>query len=123
MDLPPQATSDPPENPAMPALPSTTVIPVKMSTTEVALEPTDEAVLSFLRKRGLGSAALELEKVIRASGGETESSRGRLEMEEAESRAQRTLLSRSTGGGYGYDQDGSAQVPQWGVPDIKLNEI
>ena len=122
MDLPPQATSDPPENPAMPALPSTTVIPVKMSTTEVALEPTDEAVLSFLRKRGLGSAALELEKVIRASGGETESSRGRLEMEEAESRAQRTLLSRSTGGGYGYDQDGSAQVPQWGVPDIKLNE-
>ena len=48
------------------------------------------------------------------------SSRERMEMEEAESRAQRTLLARSTGGGYGYDQDGSAQVPQWGIPDISL---
>ena len=85
------------------------------------VEPTDEAVLSYLRKRGLGSAALELTKIIRASNVEPETRRERMDMEEAESRAQRTLLARSTGGGYGYDQDGSAQVPQWGVPDVNLS--
>jgi WD40 repeat protein len=108
--------------------------------------PTDQAVLNYLRKKGLGSAALELTSILKqqqqsgkeasstpgaASASDVEkevlldddadeqnkSARERLEEEDLISRNQRTILSKSTGGGYGYDRDAAWPVAQWGVPD------
>jgi hypothetical protein len=124
---------------------------------------TDQAVLDYLTKKGMGTAALELtdmlnEKLLAANvesakvsitsntasameidkekektTGKEESAtdadkdkaisstelspKERLEQEDAISRNQRTLLTKSTGGGYGYDRDATWQVVQWGIPD------
>jgi WD40 repeat protein len=43
--------------------------------------------------------------------------REQLEAEEETVRTQRAILSKSTGGGYGYDRDAAAPIAQWGVPD------
>lgn len=99
----------------------------------LASEPTDQAVLEYLRKKGLGSAALELTNLLKdqppqggggtsSEGGDTgqpppKSARERLEEEDLISRNQRSVLSKTTGGGYGYDRDAAWPIAQWGVPD------
>jgi WD40 repeat protein len=113
--------------------------------------PTDQAVLDYLRKKGLGSAALELTNILNdqkktgsqtkhSSPGEGEtddmlmddgaddddpnkSARERLEEEDLISRNQRSLLSKSTGGGYGYDRDAAWPIAQWGVPDTLREDL
>jgi hypothetical protein len=77
----------------------------------------DEAVLDYLRKKGLSSAALELTKLLKGSS--EPSVREKLELDDSEAKSQRTVLARATGGGFGYDLDSSTQLPQWGVPDRK----
>jgi hypothetical protein len=47
----------------------------------------------------------------------TKSIRVRLEEEDELNRAQRSLLTKSTGGGYGYDLDSAWPIVQWGIPD------
>ena len=81
------------------------------------VEPTAEAVLAYLRKKGMGSAVLQLTKILKDEPEGEPYSREQLEMEDAVNRNQRTLLSRTTGGGFGYDADAAATIPQWGVPD------
>ena len=87
---------------------------------------TDAAVLDYLRKKGLGSAVLELTEILekdRADGATAAASkkektaRERLEEEDTISRNQRSLLLKSTGGSYGYDRDAVWPIIQWGVPD------
>jgi hypothetical protein len=110
--------------------------------------PTDQAVLDYLRKKGLGSAALELTSILKdqkksgsqtnlSPGGEetddmmllddgddpNKSARERLEEEDLISRNQRSLLSKSTGGGYGYDRDAAWPIAQWGVPDTLREDL
>jgi len=102
-------------------------------------ELTDQIVLDYLKKKGLGNAALELQSLLETSGkkeGEEQAGavasavaaggvgsdankamRERLEEEEALNRNQRSLLSKSTGGGYGYDRDAAWPIAAWGVPD------
>lgn len=85
-------------------------------------EPTDEAVLAYLKKRGMGSAILELNKILKDGDAAQEeeedpNSREQLEVDDAVNKTQRTLLNRTTGGGFGYDVDAAPQIPQWGVPD------
>mmetsp|Transcript_28558 Transcript_28558/g.62855 ORF Transcript_28558/g.62855 Transcript_28558/m.62855 type:complete len:1187 (-) Transcript_28558:266-3826(-) len=101
--------------------------------------PSDEAVLSYLRKRGLGGAAVELTRHLRADkrrreeegkqsgqdvtatatsttdggegGGEEEME---LEYDEARARNSRTPLVVATGGGLGYDLDAAPAIALWG---------
>jgi WD40 repeat protein len=40
-----------------------------------------------------------------------------LEHDDAVERNQRTVLTKATGGGFGYDRDAAAPIVQWGVPD------
>jgi len=82
-------------------------------------EPTDEAVMAYLKKRGMGSAIMELTNILKEGECKEEdpNSREQLEAEDAVQRNQRTLLARTTGGGFGYDVDAAPQIPQWGVPD------
>lgn len=86
------------------------------------LNVTDAAVLEYLRKKGLGSAVLELTEILDKESGDSKSkkektARERLEEEDTISRNQRSLLLKSTGGSYGYDRDAAWPVVQWGVPD------
>ena len=90
---------------------SSTVAPVESGNKE---EPTDEAVLAYLRKKGMASAALDLAKMLKTT---EPTSREKLELDEAEAKIERTPLSRATGGGFGYDLDSGIQIPQWGVPN------
>jgi WD40 repeat protein len=77
-------------------------------------EPTDEAVLAYLRKKGMTHAAMDLANILRTT---EPTSREKLELEEADSKNQRSILARATGGGFGYDVDSGTQIPHWGVPD------
>lgn len=86
------------------------------STTPQEHEPTDQAVLDYLKKKGLGGAYLELSKMLGKDPSE-KSLRERLEEEDAVSRHQKSMLSKSTGGGYGYDRDSAWPIIQWGIPD------
>ena len=99
---------------------------------------TDQAVLEYLKSKGMGKAVLELTQRIKQEqedpgGSEPASSttpasapsipvvpkitREKLEAEEETLRTQRSVLVKSTGGGYGYDRDAAAPIAQWGVPD------
>ena len=108
-----------------------------------AASPSDEAVLSYLRKRGLGGAAVELTRHLRADkrrreeeekeeeeagdkkvgigegddggGGDGgEEEEMELEYDEARARNARTPLVVATGGGLGYDLDAAPAVALWG---------
>jgi WD40 repeat protein len=120
--------------------------------------PTDQAVLEYLKSKGMGSAVLELQSRLKekqkqqqqqqqqqvaeqrvaaaasaASGAEvppppeqassipplssTKILKEQLEREEDHARNQRLALTKSTGGGFGYDLDNAAPIIQWGVPD------
>lgn len=96
--------------------------------TPTAEVPTDKAVLEYLRSKGLYQAALELSRKIHSEKKQdkkaapqeesaTTTVRDRLEQEDEETRAQRSLLTRATGGGYGYERDEIWQVVKWGVSD------
>lgn len=97
---------------------------------------TDKAVLDYLKSKGMGKAVMELTQKIKeekeasgvseppsttASASATPSvpkiTREQLEAEEETVRTQRSILVKSTGGGYGYDRDAAAPITQWGVPD------
>lgn len=108
---------------------------------ESTLDPTDQAVLDYLKSKGMGSAVLELQSKLKpnstnsdnnnhkddtmkvttptkaATSQTTQALKLELEQEDAVARNQRTILSKSTGGGYGYDRDAAVPVVQWGVPD------
>lgn len=80
----------------------------------------DQAVLEYLKSKGMSSAVLELqEKLKQASNSSTSSKsmREHLEHEDDVARNQRTALTKSAGGGFGYDRDAAAPIVQWGVPD------
>jgi WD40 repeat protein len=86
---------------------------------------TDAAVLEYLRKKGLGSAALELQQRLEAELPKQpeKSTRDRLEDEDTVNRNQRSLLTKSTGGSYGYDRDAAWPVVQWGIPDTSSSSL
>lgn len=98
----------------------------KASTAASSASITDLAVLEYLKSKGMGNAVLQLTQKIKedqqpASTSKSASSsritREQLESEDETARAQRTVLIKSTGGGYGYDRDAAAPIAQWGVPD------
>lgn len=84
-------------------------------------DPADDAVLEYLRKKGMGNAVLELTNILRDPSKGPPSSREQLEMDDAMTRNQRTLLARTTGGGFGYDTNSAPSIAQWGVPDSNAN--
>ena len=66
----------------------------------------DQLVLNYLRKKGMGSAAMELQdKLNNTSESTTTTTKQQLEQDDAQYRNQRSLLVKSTGGSYGYDRD------------------
>lgn len=83
---------------------------------------TDAAVLAYLKEKGLASAVAELKKVLRSSQPEPLSTREELERADDVARSQRTVLAKTTGGGYGYDADGNPTIPQWGIPDTEMED-
>lgn len=101
---------------------------------------TDQAVLEYLKSKGMGKAVMELTEKIKQEGTSKNAAtaaaatpkpttttttkttipkitRATLEAEEETARTQRTILVKSTGGGYGYDRDAAAPIAMWGVPD------
>ena len=105
-----------------------------VSSPKVAGSVTDQAVLEYLKSKGMSKAVMELTQKIKEekknpTGSTTTKSststpqpvpkitREKLEAEEETARTQRTILVKSTGGGYGYDRDAAAPIAQWGVPD------
>jgi len=94
--------------------------------------PTDRAVLKYLRYKGLYQAALELNRKIQLETKQdkkpqeesaTTTVRDRLEQEDEETRAHRSLMTRATGGGYGYERDEIWHVVKWGVPDANETSV
>ncbi|GAX26532.1 transcription initiation factor TFIID subunit 5 [Fistulifera solaris] len=77
--------------------------------------PTDQAVLEYLQRKGLGTAALELSNLLKKE--KPKDTRAELEEEDYVFRNQRTLLAKSTGGSYGSDRDSAWPLVQWGVPE------
>ncbi|CAB9513181.1 like/WD repeat-containing protein TBL1X [Seminavis robusta] len=71
----------------------------------------DAAVLEYLKKKGMESAASELGKILKEEGKSDDNKKG---MEEDDRSG---LLAKATGGGFGYDRDAAAPVAHWGVPD------
>ncbi|KAL7578371.1 hypothetical protein ACA910_012773 [Epithemia clementina (nom. ined.)] len=91
-----------------------------------------QLVLDFLKHKGMHDAAAELMKKIEAESkndserkdSETQkSARERFLEEDEKLRAQRTLLTKTTGGGYGYDRDAAWPVVQWGIPDTEAAAV
>jgi hypothetical protein len=106
-----------PAEAAAAAASDTTAAPTQEST-DSSGDPTDEAVLAYLKRKGMGNAALELRKILEdPKKAEEPSSREQMELDDAVLTNQRSVLGRTTGGGFGYDADSAPQIPQWGVPD------
>jgi len=99
-----------------------------------ASSPTGSVVLAYLKKRGLGNAILELAKHLKDEGevdsvgrkkklknnekeGEEE-----IENEEMRMRDARTPLTRSTGGGMGYDLDSAPTIAAFGQFGVEKEE-
>jgi len=112
-----------------PPIATTSAPQAKTSGTE---DPTDRAVLEYLRKKGMGMAATELCQILKEQGkvdGEgpvaprdetcnndksTSVLSGNDQLDEDD---KKSILAKATGGGFGYDRDAAAPVVQWGVPD------
>jgi WD40 repeat protein len=95
---------------------------------------TDQAVLEYLKSKGMAHAVLELTQKLQGNNNNNndaditppgatptkerlEQVKVQMETQDEVTRAQRSVLSRVTGGGFGYDRDAAAPVAQWGVPD------
>ena len=97
-------------------------------------ENEDQLVLDYLKQKGMHHAASELMKKIESEKGTgeegkdsetsgTKSARERFLEEDEKVRASRTLLTKTTGGGYGYDRDSVWPVVQWGIPDTEAAAV
>ncbi len=86
-------------------------------TTPSKYAPTDQAVLEYLKSKGMGSAVLELQTKLQL---QPKSLREQLEAEDDQARNQRLTLTKATGGGFGYDLDAAVPIIQWGVPDTPV---
>jgi WD domain, G-beta repeat len=77
----------------------------------------DTAVIEYLRKKGMESAAAELNKILKEEKKDsgTANEDGKKEPSDDEDRT--SLLAKASGGGLGYDRDAAAPVAHWGVPD------
>ena len=116
---------------------------------------TDQAVLEYLKSKGMATAVLELSQKLKGdkddpnkkddtttttqaeinkaaavAAGTVPPSKERLsqvreqlEAEDEAARTSRTVLTKSTGGGYGYDRDAAAPIAQWGVPDTIVESV
>lgn len=83
-------------------------------------QPTDQAVLQYLKQHGLGMAAAELTSYLeqqKKTAPHEPSTRAKLAAAEAEARNEKHLLTRATGGNYGYDRDSVWPVLSWCIPD------
>ncbi len=85
------------------------------TTSNLVQEPADAAVVAYLQKRGLGSAALELTQLLEQDSSKrakttVDLSTTAIQADEAHARHQRTALSLATGGGLGYDVDAAPAV-------------
>lgn len=137
---PPSTTNNAPPT----SQPQTATTLEKMKQKESGMEPEAAAVLAYLRKRGLGTAALELEKqldedksakkaklslddeIASNEGNKTTSGTSDLEVNEkivarkvAEAQENKTILNLSTGGRMGYDVDAAPEIIMWGVSSKK----
>jgi WD40 repeat protein len=96
----------------------------------------DDAVLAYLKKKGMASAMLQLQEKLKAElvdlSGKSDASNNPLlpgqdqynKMKESmdiqveKQTHEKTPLSKSTGGGgFGYDRDAAAPIVVWGIPD------
>ena len=91
----------------------------------------DQAVLDYLKAKGMGSAVLELQaRLVREEKQSNTSTttttvaphtaaslKEQLEADDDLARNQRLVLTKATGGGFGYDLDAAVPIIQWGVPD------
>ena len=75
----------------------------------------DTVVLDYLRKKGMGGAVLEL--TSREDSPTTP--RKVLERADEQYRNQRSILSKLTGGGFGYDRDTAWPLVHWGMPEVE----
>eukprot|EP00554_Chaetoceros_debilis_P008310 CAMPEP_0194099978 /NCGR_PEP_ID=MMETSP0150-20130528/1017_1 /TAXON_ID=122233 /ORGANISM="Chaetoceros debilis, Strain MM31A-1" /LENGTH=996 /DNA_ID=CAMNT_0038786281 /DNA_START=216 /DNA_END=3206 /DNA_ORIENTATION=+ len=94
-------------------------------------EPAAAAVLNYLRKRGLGSAAIELQKHLDEDtkrlktatdskdnpddvGSGVNDTTNDLKRLEEKSKEMESVLTVTTGGGFGYDLDAAPAIASWG---------
>lgn len=92
-------------------------------------EPAAMAVLTYLRKRGLGSAAMELQKHLEETVKRNKKDNhdelmsededlndmdASMETLEEKIKDEQSVLTRSTGGGIGYELDASPEIIKWG---------
>lgn len=109
----------------------------KTSTAAAASAPTqgsvtDQAVLEYLKSKGMGKAVMELTQKIKeeqekgtkttptaveAAAAPKTITRETLDADEKTAQTERSILVKSTGGGYGYDRDSAVPIALWGVPD------
>ena len=102
-----------------------------ITTPPVADNPTDQAVLDYLRKKGMGTAALELHQILKDGGTGNSQSAGDgsdknaslSSKDQLDDEDKKGMLAKATGGGYGYDRDAAAPVVQWGVPDKTATKV
>lgn len=118
----------PPQQQAPAAAPATSAVTASAAAPPTfADNPTDQAVLDYLRKKGMGTAALELNQILKHDGttaaaksadGSSDKDKGMLSSkDQLDDEDKKGMLAKATGGGYGYDRDAAAPVVQWGVPD------
>lgn len=107
-------------------------------------EPEAAAVLNYLRKRGLGSAIVELQRHIddetktkkpktneaaESEGGDKSSDKieaeytAEMEVLEEKYKIQETTLALTTGGGMGYDLDSASAILSWGNGDDSSSTV
>ncbi|CAJ1959730.1 unnamed protein product [Cylindrotheca closterium] len=103
------------------------------------LPPSDQAVLDYLKAKGMGTAMLELEAKLSKEHSDKTTSvdpnnpqaveqnnmaelKKKLEHEEDIHRTSQMMLHKSTGGGFGYDRDAAAPIVQWGIPNNTTTE-
>ena len=106
----------------------------------------DQAVLEYLKAKGMGSAVLELQARLLAEEEPSQTSstgtaaaaaashttvtphtatslKEQLEADDDLARTQRLVLTKATGGGFGYDLDAAVPIIQWGVPDNDVSVV
>jgi len=120
------ASASAPSAAAAAAAPLATAAPVVASS--VTDDPTDKAVLEYLRKKGMGTAAVELTQILQSKGTYADKSGATAtdkddasgvmgSKDQLDDEDKKGILAKATGGGYGYDRDAAAPVVQWGIPD------